>query len=265
MAGELRRTRWPGTCACGTAVHSGSHAWDPIGRRVVCASCAVIEIPVQIGTPGASALRQYERRRQRREQEVLAEHPHLGRLLLKVLDEPPTTKAWATGAAGERRIAERLAEVAGPDVLFLHDRRIPRSRANIDHIAIAPSGVFVIDAKHYDDAKVAVRRTGGILRPATEQLLVRGRDCTNQVAKLAPQVSAVSDALSRHPQYASVRVQPMLCFLGVYGLGKPLSIAGVTVAGPTSTGELVCAEGPLTEHERWHLQQILGTHLRSAT
>ncbi len=40
---------------------------------------------------------------------------------------------------------------------MLHDRRIPGSRANIDHIAIATSGVWVIDAKRYK-GKVQVSR-----------------------------------------------------------------------------------------------------------
>jgi hypothetical protein len=34
-------------------------------------------------------------------------------------------------------------------VAVLHDRRIPGSRANIDHIAIAATGVWVIDSKRY--------------------------------------------------------------------------------------------------------------------
>ncbi|MEV4421445.1 NERD domain-containing protein, partial [Patulibacter sp. NPDC049589] len=32
-------------------------------------------------------------------------------------------------------------------VVVLHDRRVPRTHANIDHIAIAPSGIWVIDTK----------------------------------------------------------------------------------------------------------------------
>lgn len=33
---------------------------------------------------------------------------------------------------------------------MLHDRRIPGSRANIDQIAVAPTGVWVIDTKRYN-------------------------------------------------------------------------------------------------------------------
>ncbi len=31
----------------------------------------------------------------------------------------------------------------------LHDRRIPGSKANIDHIVVGPAGVFAIDTKRY--------------------------------------------------------------------------------------------------------------------
>ena len=33
--------------------------------------------------------------------------------------------------------------------MILHDLAVPRSRANLDHLAIGPGGVFVIDSKQY--------------------------------------------------------------------------------------------------------------------
>lgn len=60
-------------------------------------------------------------------------------------------------AGGEQRVAALLAKCPHPTVLMLHDRRIPRSRANIDHIAIATSGVRVIDVKRYK-GKVQISR-----------------------------------------------------------------------------------------------------------
>lgn len=64
---------------------------------------------------------------------------------------------WARGAGGEERVAQLLAKHLDPSVVVLHDRAIARSRANIDHIAIAGSGVWVIDAKRYK-GKVAVSK-----------------------------------------------------------------------------------------------------------
>lgn len=57
-------------------------------------------------------------------------------------------KHWATGAQGEAILAEFLAKRC-PAVPLLHDRRVPHSLANIDHIAVGASGVYVIDTKRY--------------------------------------------------------------------------------------------------------------------
>lgn len=75
---------------------------------------------------------------------TIKEHrPVLGRIASALTPKPEigpesqATIAWKVGAEGERRVAEVLAEAQGVEVL--HDRRIPGSKANIDHIAIGPS------------------------------------------------------------------------------------------------------------------------------
>jgi hypothetical protein len=57
--------------------------------------------------------------------------------------------AWRRGSAGERRIARLLDPLERHGWAVLHDLAIPHSQANIDHLAIGPGGVFVIDSKHY--------------------------------------------------------------------------------------------------------------------
>ncbi|HEV8116278.1 MAG TPA: nuclease-related domain-containing protein [Acidimicrobiales bacterium] len=85
---------------------------------------------------------------------IKAKRPVIGRLASIVTPRPvitpesQSTKAWAIGAVGERRVGEALRSCEGVHVL--HDRLMPHSRANIDHIAVAPSGVYVIDAKRYE-------------------------------------------------------------------------------------------------------------------
>jgi hypothetical protein len=108
------------------------------------------------GTPGGSARREHERRLARREAKTRERHPRLGNLLLRVQSAPASETAWDTGAAGEEALAAHLAKTC-PNVIVLHDRRMPRSRANIDHLAVAPSGVFVIDAKRYT-GKIEIRK-----------------------------------------------------------------------------------------------------------
>jgi Nuclease-related domain len=57
--------------------------------------------------------------------------------------------AWRRGAEGERRTARLLSPLERQGWVVLHDLAIPRSRANLDHLAIGPGGVFVIDSKQY--------------------------------------------------------------------------------------------------------------------
>jgi hypothetical protein len=61
----------------------------------------------------------------------------------------PDAVAWRRGAAGERRTARLLNPLERHGWAILHDLALPGSRANIDHLAIGPGGVFVIDSKQY--------------------------------------------------------------------------------------------------------------------
>jgi hypothetical protein len=61
----------------------------------------------------------------------------------------PDTLAWRRGAAGERRTARLLAPLERHGWAILHDLAIPGTQANIDHLAIGPGGVVVIDTKQY--------------------------------------------------------------------------------------------------------------------
>jgi hypothetical protein len=57
--------------------------------------------------------------------------------------------AWRRGAVGERRTARLLDPLEREGWAILHDLAVPGSRANLDHLAIGPGGVFVIDSKQY--------------------------------------------------------------------------------------------------------------------
>ena len=63
---------------------------------------------------------------------------------------------WSVGAEGERLVAANLAHLERYGWIALHDLRWPgRQRANIDHIAVGPGGIIVIDAKNWS-GRVAV-------------------------------------------------------------------------------------------------------------
>ena len=116
-------------------------------------------------TAGGSAQREYERRRVARESRIREKFGRAAGLVLAMTDEPASTKAWATGAAGERKTARRLDAIAQLGGVVLHDRGIAGSRSNIDHLVIISSGVVVIDSKMYS-GRIEVRR---------DSLKVKGR------------------------------------------------------------------------------------------
>lgn len=63
---------------------------------------------------------------------------------------------WQRGAAGERATAALLQALPKRFVVG-HDLPVPGSTANIDHVVIGPTGVFVIDSKAYR-GRLRVRR-----------------------------------------------------------------------------------------------------------
>jgi Nuclease-related domain len=56
-------------------------------------------------------------------------------------------RAWQRGAAGERQTARLLDRLGRDGYVVFHDLAMPHSPANLDHLVLGPSGVFVIDSK----------------------------------------------------------------------------------------------------------------------
>jgi hypothetical protein len=214
------------------------------------------------GTAGASAQREYRRRRESRNS--LPKPNGLADLVATLRGSSAKEKwrvaserRWATGARGEELVAESLARRC-PDVPVLHDRKMPRSRANIDHIAVAASGVYVIDAKRYC-GKIEVRK-----RLFGEPMLkIGGRDQTKLVQGLAKQVAAVEAVLADFAP--DVPAHGCLCFVTPEGLfadsGLPLvrtlTINGYPLFNPRRLAKQLNASGPLTpERARTLIAQL---------
>ncbi len=276
------RLRYAGRCrACGIELPAGTTAvFDRATKTVACLECTTepeqVEIAigepgalaeadvsppsepepapqptdepdVVVGAAGASAQREYERRKSKRKTGIREAHPHLGGLILALSDDPQSTKAWAAGARGEELLGQRLNGLAERGIRVLHDRRIPPTKANIDHIAIGPSGVFVIDAKRYK-GRPSRRVEGGLFRPRTEKLTVGSRDCTKLVDGVHKQLDRVRSALER-ADLADVPVRGMLCFVEADWplMGSAFTIADLDVLWPKKAVEYLVKPGPLDE------------------
>ena len=130
-----------------------------------------------LGVPGKSATERALQSRQRAER------------LLQQADQ------WDRGAHGERAVANLLSGLpAGCRVL--HDLSIPGSAANIDHVVVATTGIFVIDTKNYRCTLTAGDGT-----------LWRGRyPIRKECSGVAWQASKIGELVG-HP------ARPVLCFV----------------------------------------------------
>jgi hypothetical protein len=207
-----------------------------------CAEQTALQPPqLDRGTPGASAAREHERRRRNREARVRSRHPLIGGLLLAIGGAPAHETAWATGGRGEQSVARGLERrTANGPAILLHDRRMPGGYGNIDHLAIASRGVFVIDTK-------AIRGRVRVSRPpfGRARLLVRGCDRGHLVNALDRQVAAVRSALARSGR-GDVPVQGAFCFtkaeLPLFGSSE---IRGHRLCSERSLGRRLNAKGAL--------------------
>ena len=246
-------------------------------RRVVCLHCladqqagradlgalaAEVTVPPLPGVAGGAARREYERRVAVRA-ERLAQRGRIVRLSAAIVGEPQSTRAWAVGAVGEERVAARLQAAADRGVLALHDRRIPGSRANIDHIAVGPAGVYVIDAKRYEDAQIRVRRVGGLFTRRRDELLVRGR-VAEQPRRWGGQAGGRGP---RGPggrrDGATYRSCGVLCFVdGLFPrVQRRFGVGATSVVSPRALPHWCATAGPMTDDERYQLYCVLGERL----
>ncbi|MGO4749587.1 nuclease-related domain-containing protein, partial [Streptomyces sp. 2MCAF27] len=72
--------------------------------------------------------------------------------------------SWASGAAGEQATARLLAPLARRGYAVLHDRAIPGSRANLDHLVVGTFGAAYVDSKNWRSKKSKLVINGGLLR-----------------------------------------------------------------------------------------------------
>src|SRR5262249_10889310 len=145
---------------------------------------------------GASAEREYERRRQNRIDRSRRRYGSIGGWVAERSRGPQHERAWLEGARGERKTGQRLEEqLGGEGVLFLHDRRIPGRKSNFDHIVIGPGGVFVVDSKKYT-GNVRVRAQGGLFSERQTDLYVNGRRRPKVVEGVERQIDDVRRVLS---------------------------------------------------------------------
>lgn len=137
--------------------------------------------------------------------------------LVFIVRLPPDALFWEKGARGERRTADALEPLGDAGFVLLHDRLMPEGRGNIDHIAIGPTGVWVIETKNLKGSVEVVQNklyVGDHLRQKMVEQVYR-EAFTTQVA--------LTDVLT--PLKATVT--PVLCIHGARMPWFDHAVAGV--------------------------------------
>jgi hypothetical protein len=165
---------------------------------------------------------------------------------------------------GEERLAGWLDANQGDPFLTLHDRRLPHSKANIDHLVIAATGIWVIDAKRYKGV-VEKRDVGEWLR-SDLRLYVGDRDRSRLVTGMRKQIEHVRGSLEQ--QAVPVPdVHGVLCFIDADWrlFAKPFLIDGVLVTWPRGLRKALLAQGPCDATRRQAILRYLAVSFPPAS
>jgi hypothetical protein len=128
----------------------------------------------------------------------------------------------------EPQLADLLDELATFGIVTFHDRRIKRSLLFVDHVVVAPSGVYAVDARPWD-RRVEVRERNAWMR-RSERLMVGSRNRTRLADAVVKKASLLRGALHGF----QIPVHPVLCLThGDWPLwARPIEIRGATVMWP---------------------------------
>ena len=209
MTWESKPLRFGGTCeSCGAIIEKREVGWhDPVSRKVRCASCGPSsvetrprsEIPpaIQVNPVGGSAaLREARARR-----------------------DPK----WTKGAAGEYLMDLSLHNHVNEGAVILTDRHVPGTKSNIDHIVVAPSGVWIIDSKVW---KGKIEYKSETKKSTAKRLFVGGKDRTSAVEAIFNLVIPVAQVIGDR----SVPINPALVF--IEGDWSDTSVARIVASKP---------------------------------
>jgi Nuclease-related domain len=169
-----------------------------------------------------------------------------GFAFVKIVTELPyDVIRWERGAQGERATAGYLTALEDAGFISFHNRWVAGLRGDVDHIAVGPSGIFVIETKT-TKAKVEVIR---------DRLLLADHDKQEWVDQVTREAMAVQIALRDLVDPLHRTVSPVLCVHGT-GPGIGRTVAGVqVVSGARLVAALSSAPPVLTDTD---IQRLAG-------
>ena len=131
----------------------------------------------------------------------------------------------------EERVGVLLERELDDVAIVLHDLHVPGSEVRVDHVVVAPTGIWVVDST---------------LRGELE-LEVDACDASASVDAIERHVDVMASAVNGRAK--DVPIRAALCFhAGYWGASpQPFWIDGVLVTHPADLVERVRAAGPLDE------------------
>ena len=223
----------PGSCGdCGRRIARAAEAVvDQAGMPRLCLDCVVLDTLHVLGVAGGGARREHARRLERHQTKVRTTHPRLGGLILALNEDPSHVRAWQTGAVGEEEFGQALSAMASDAIKVLHDRKVPRSSANIDHIAVTSQTVWLLDTKRYKGRLET--RGHGLFSRRPPDLYVGGRNQTKLVTGVHRQIEVVEGVLESFTTSAGCEVPVRGALVFVHAevglLTKPFLVDGIWV------------------------------------
>ncbi len=227
-------------------------------RTWLCVTCGGLSELVDRGIAGASARAEHLDRRDRREQHVRSNHKYLGGVILALNPDEAQGAKWGVGAVGEERLGPALTKVAeAVGGYALHDRAIPGSSANLDHIVVVPTGVFVVDSKRWS-GRIEIRDVGGWFKTDL-RVYVGGRDRSSVIGSGQKQAERINTALRAATVDDTIVCRAAMCFVDgewpLLGASDHL-IGGVHVCPPRTLYKHLQATGTLSDDDCRRIAQI---------
>src|SRR5215218_4615314 len=122
-------------------------------------------------------------------------------------------RSWRRGAEGERHTARLLDRLTGDGYVVFHDLAVPGSLANVDHLVIGSTGLFVIDNKQW---------TGSVHQSPDGLAWHNHYPLDRTLERVRWEAEAVGRLLG-------TRIHPLVCVHGAHVQGGGLHAQGVAI------------------------------------
>jgi hypothetical protein len=158
-------------------------------------------------------------------------------------------RAWQRGAAGERQTALLLDRLTRDGYVVFHDLAVPgNARANVDHLVIGPTGVFVIDSKQW---------TGQVLQGTDGLIWHNHSPLDRTLATVRWEAEVISRLLG-------TRATALVCVHGAHVQGGGLHAQGVAIVPANLLRSALGQDGVLSDGDVTALATAASISLRPA-